>query len=113
MAFNVQSLRSATDDQIPSFLREAQNGTTTAVTHNTIYEWGLIGKGARIINNDSLNNLTVKLHDPNGTELIVPPSSELVLNEWFSTIIVTPDGSTGDFQLTIEVANLDEARKLR
>ena len=113
MAFNVETLKSASDDNIPSFLRQAENGTTAVITHQTFYEFGKLGKGARIINNDSLNNLTVKLHDPNGTELIVPPSSELVLNEWFSTIIVTPDGSTGDFQLTIEVANLDEARKLR
>jgi len=38
MSFNVQTLKSATDDQIPSFLRSPQNGTTTAIRHNTIYE---------------------------------------------------------------------------
>lgn len=111
MSFNVQTLKSATDDQIPSFLREAENGTTSVISHSTIMEWGLIGKGARIINNDSLNNLQVQLHADTGTALIVPPSSELVINEWFSTIICTPDGTTGDFQLTLEVADLREARK--
>jgi len=43
MSFNVQTLKSASDDLIPSFLRAAENGTTTAIRHNTIYEFGLIG----------------------------------------------------------------------
>jgi len=111
MSFNVQTLKSATDDTVPSFLREAENGTTTVIAHNTIYEWGLIGKGARIINNDGTANLQVQLHTDSATALIIPPSSELVINEWFAAIIVTPDGTTGDFQLTIEVAQLGDASK--
>jgi len=111
MSFNVQDLKSASDDLIPSFLREAENGTTTAIRHNTIYEFGLIGKGARIINNDSLNNLDVRLHNPQATILIVPPSSELVISEWFAEIHCEPDGTTGDYQITIELADLKEARK--
>jgi len=111
MSFNVQDLKSASDDLIPSFLREAENGTTTAIRHNTIYEFGLIGKGARIINNDSANNLDVRLHNPRGTVLVIPPNSELVINEWFAEIHCEPDAVTGDFQLTIELADLREARK--
>jgi len=113
MSFNVQTLKSATDDQIPSFLRTPENGTTTAIRHNTIYEFGLIGKGARIINNDSLNNLDVRLHNPQATIMIVPPSSELIIEEWFAEIHCEPDGTTGSFQLTIELASLSEARKRR
>jgi len=112
MSFNVETLRSASDDLIPSFLRAAENGTTTAINHNTFYEFGKIGKGARIINNDSLNNLDVRLHDPNATIQIVPPNSELVIQEWFAGIFCTPDGVTGDFQITLELANLNEAQKL-
>ena len=111
MSFNVQTLRSATDDLIPSFLRTPENGTTSAIRHNTIYEFGLIGKGARIVNNDSLNNLDVRLHNPQATILVVPPSSELVIEEWFAEIHCEPDGTTGTFQLTIELANLKEAKK--
>jgi len=111
MSFNVQDLKSASDDLIPSFLREAENGTTTAIRHNTIYEFGLIGKGARIINNDSANNLDVRLHNPRGTVLVIPPNSELVINEWFAEIHCEPDAVTGNFQLTIELADLREARK--
>lgn len=113
MSFNVEALKSATDDQIPSFLRTPENGTTTAIRHNTIYEFGKIGKGARVVNNDSLNNLDVRLHDPNATIQVVPPSSELVIEEWFSQIHCEPDGVTGDFQLTIEVANLRDATRRR
>jgi len=111
MSFNVETLKSASDDLIPSFLRAAENGTTTAIRHNTIYEFGLIGKGARIVNNDNSNNLDVRLHNPQATILIVPPSSELVLSEWFAEIHCEPDGTTGSFQLTIELAKLSEARK--
>jgi len=113
MSFNVQELRSATDDLIPSFLRTPENGTTTAIRHNTLYEFGLIGKGARIINNDATANLDVRLHNPNATIMIVPPSSELVIEEWFAEIHCEPDGTTGDFQLTIEVADLRDASQLR
>jgi len=113
MSFNVQTLRSATDDTIPSFLRTPENGTTAAIRHNTIYEFGLIGKGARIINNDSLADLDVRLHNPQATIMVVPPNSELVIEEWFAEIHCEPDAATGAFQLTIELANLNEAKKLR
>jgi len=111
MSFNVQTLKSASDDLIPSFLRAAENGTTAAIRHNTFYEFGLIGKGARIINNDSTNNLNVRLHNPRATILVVPPNSELVIAEWFAELHCEPDAVTGDFQLTIELADLKEAKK--
>jgi len=112
MSFDVRKFRSATDDLIPSFLRTPENGTTTAIRHNTIYEFGMIGKGARIINNDSLANLDVRLHNPQATILVVPASSELVINEWFAEIHCEPDGVTGDFQITIELSTLKDAGRL-
>jgi len=111
MSFDVQTLKAASDDNVPSFLRTPENGTTTAIRHNTIYEFALLGKGARIINNDSLNNLDVRLHNPQATIMIVPPSSELVVSEWFAEIHCEPDAVTGSFQLTIELADINEARK--
>ncbi len=113
MSFNVETLRSASDDLIPSFLRAAESGTTSAVNHNTFYEFGKIGKGARIVNNDSLNDLIVRLHDPSAVAQVVPPASEMVIQEWFAGIFLTPDGTTGDFQLTLELANLNDAQRLR
>jgi len=111
MSFNVEQFGSATNDNIPSFLRSPENGTTTAIRHNTIYEFGLMGKGARIINNDSLNDLDVRLHNPRATIMIVPPSSELVIEEWFAEIHCEPDAVTGTFQLTLEVAQFKDARR--
>jgi len=113
MSFVVEQLKSATDDTIPSFLRTPENGTTTNVNHSTFMEFGRIGKGARIINNDSAANLDVRLHDPNATIMIVPPSSELVLEEWFSLIFIEPDGTTGNWQLTLELALLSDAQRKR
>jgi len=111
MSFNVQTLKSATDTNVPSFLRAPENGTTSAIRHNTIYEFGRLGKGARVVNNDNINNLIVRLHNPLATAIIVPPSSELVINEWFAEIHCEPNATDGDFQLQIEVATIEDARK--
>jgi len=113
MSFDVQQLKSASDDLIPSFLRAAEVGTTTAIRHNTLYEFGLIGKGARIVNLDAVNELIVRLHNPRGTAQAVPPASEFSVTEWFAELHCEPDGTTGTFQLTLELANLDEARKIQ
>jgi len=112
MSFDVRTLKSATDTNVPSFLRTPENGTTSAIRHNTLLEWSVIGKGARVVNNDPSANLDVRLHNPRATIIVVPPSSELVINEWFSEIHCEPDGTTGNFQLQIEVAQLIDARKV-
>ncbi len=111
MSFDASRLKSASDDNVPSFLRGPENGTVTAIRHNTMYEWSVIGKGAVVINNDSLNNLDVRLQDPSAPPLVVPPNSQLVINEWFAQIHCEPDATTGDFQLTIEVAQFADAVK--
>jgi len=110
-AFNVQTLKAATNENVPSFLREAENGTTTAIRHDTILEFGLLGKGARIVNNDSTNNLNVRLHSSSGTILVIPPASELSIEEWFNEIHCEPNATTGNFQLTIELASQKDAKK--
>jgi len=113
MSFNISTLRSATDDSIESFLRAAENGTTAAIRHNTQLEFGLLGKGIRVVNNDNTNNLLVKLHDRNANPFIVPPSSELPIQEWFTEIHIEPDNVTGDFQITLELVESIDARRLR
>ena len=112
MSFDVTTFRSASDDNVPSFLRSPENGTTTAIRHDTLMEFSLIGKGVRVVNNDALANLIVRLHDPRATPIIVPPSSDLTFNEWFSQVHFEPDAVTGDFQFILEMANLQDARKL-
>jgi len=112
MSFNVETLRSASDDNIPSFLRSAEVGTTSAIRHNTIYEFGKIGKGARVVNLDATNELIVRIHNPRATAQAVPTSSEFIINEWFSEIHCEPDATTGTFQLTLELARLNDARRI-
>jgi len=109
--FDTGNLRAATNENIPSFLRTPEVGTTSNVSHDTAYEFGLLGKGARIVNLDSLNNLTVRLHDPAATAQIVPPSSEMSVEEWFTIIIVEPNATTGTFQLTLELATKIDATR--
>lgn len=111
MSFNVNTFKSATDTNVPSFLRAPENGTTSAIRHNTIYEFGKIGKGARVVNNDSLNVLNVRLHNPRATIIEIPTSSELNINEWFAEIHVEPNAVTGNFQLQIEIATIQDAKK--
>jgi len=112
MSFRVEDLRSASDDLVPSFLRTPENGTLTNISHNTIYEFGLIAKGARITNSDGTNNLILRLHNNRATAIIIPPNSDFNVNEWFAEIHLEPDSGTGSFQLTLEVAKLNEARKI-
>jgi len=106
-----QNLKAANDDRIPSSNREPEAFTTTAVRHDTIIEFGLIGKGARIINTDGTNNLTYRLHSNTGIARIIPPSSEIVIQEWFNQIHVEPDGTTGSGQLELELATFQDARR--
>jgi len=113
MSFNVETLRSASDDLVPSFLRAVEVGTTSAIRHNTIYEFGKIGKGARIVNLDSQNNLNVRLHNNRATVQAIPVNSEFLITEWFAEIHCEPNATTGTFQLTLELADLNEARKIR
>jgi len=110
-AFNVQKLKAATNENVPSFLRAPENGTITNVSHDTLFEFGLLGKGARIVNNDSVANLDVRLHSPTATIIIIPPSSELSIEEWFNEIHIEPDGATGNFQLILELASRVDALK--
>jgi len=105
------NLKAANDDRIPSSNRETEAFTTTAIRHDTILEFSLLGKGARIINTDGTNNLTYRLHSNRGIARIIPPSSEIVLQEWFAQIHIEPDGTTGSGQLELELAEFRDARR--
>ena len=112
MSFNVESLKSASDERRPSFLRTPENGTTTAIRHNTIYEFGKIGKGARIVNADNTNNLNVRLHNPRATIKFVSPISYLNITEWFSAIHCEPAATPRNFPSTLAFTTLTDARSV-
>ena len=110
-SFNARVLRSASDDLIPSENRETEAIGIVAIRHETLMEFGKLGKAARIINDDAVNNLTYRLHSRQGIARIVPPASEIVINEWFSEIHIEPDGVTGAGQLELELAFSRDARR--
>jgi len=107
MSFNVEELKSASDDNVPSFLRSPEVGTTSNISHNTIYEFGKIAKGARVVNLDSANALVLRLHNNRAVAQSIPVNSEFLISEWFAEIHLEPDGTTGTFQLTLELATLN------
>jgi len=112
-SFNSSELKSASDDLIPSENREPQAFTTAAVRFNTLIQFGKLGKAARLINDDAVNTLTYRLHNPLGIARIVPASSEITINEWFSELHVIPDGTTGVGQIELELAFSRDARRIR
>jgi len=103
-SFNAEILKSASDDNIPSSNREPEAFTIAVVSHDTLLEFGKLGKAARIINDDAVNGLTYRLHSNRGIARVVPAASEITIQEWFSIIILTPDGVTGVGQLELELA---------
>jgi len=112
-SFNASELKSASDDLIPSENREPQAFTTAAIRFDTLIQFGKIGKAARIINDDSVNNLTYRLHNPQGIARLVPPASEITINEWFTELHIEPDAVTGAGQLELELAFTRDARRTR
>jgi len=110
-SLNVSQLKSASDDTVPSSNREPEAFTTVVIRHETLLEFGMIGKGARIINDDVLNDLTYRLHSNRGLARIIPPSSEITIQEWYSQIHIEPDAVTGLGQLELELATFKDAKK--
>lgn len=110
-SINFSDFKSASDDEIPSQNREPEAFTTVAIRHDALLEFGLIGKGARIINDDVLNDLIYRLHSNRGIARVIPPAGEIIVQEWYSQIHVEPDGVSGAGQLELELATLKDARR--
>jgi len=108
---NYENLKASSDIDIPFFPRDPENFTTAVLNHSTVLEFSRICKRARIINNDAVNQLIFRVHSNRGTARIVPPSTELTINEWFSDIFITPDGVTGDGQLEMDLVKIEDAKK--
>jgi len=104
-----QDLRSATNDSIPSTIREPETIGTAAIAHDTLLQFRGLGKGARIINTDGTNNLVYRLHSNTAIARTIPPSSEILIQEWFTQIFITPDGTTGAGQLELEIAKVSDS----
>jgi len=102
--------RQSTELDIDSRLPE--DFTTAVVNHFCSMEFGGWAVGAKIINNDSLNEIIYRLHSNRGTPRVVPISSEITINEWFDIITITPDSGTGSGQLELDIVQFRNARKI-
>jgi len=109
----IETLKPASSLELQKISRLPEDFTTAVVAHFCSMEFGGFGVGARIINNDAAANLVYRLHSNRGTARIVPPSSEITINEWFDIIVLTPDAATGTGQLEIDVVPFIEAMRRR
>jgi hypothetical protein len=112
MSFSTEGFRSPVDDKTPTVDIEPINFTNAAVRRNFALELNLVAKEARIENNDSVQNITVRLHSNRGVPRTVPPNSELIIRQWFSEIHVEPNaGATGTSQLEVSLVRPEDARR--
>jgi len=108
---NTELLKPVSSTELVKNTRLPEDFTTAVVAHFCSQEFGGYGVGARIINNDGVNTLTYRLHSNRGTARIVPINSEIVLNEWFDIIVITPNAVTGVGQLELDIVSFQDARR--
>jgi len=85
--------------------------TTANINHFCSMEFGGYGIHARIINTDALASCTVRLHNPGNIARVIPPSSELIIDEWFDIIRIEPNGVSGAGQLELDIVLFKDATK--
>ena len=107
---NPEFLKPASSLELRKVSRLPEDFTTVVLAHFCSMEFGGYGVGAKIINNDSLNTVTYRLHSDRGTPRIVPVSSEIEINEWFDIIVITPNAVTGAGQLELDIVSFEEAK---
>lgn len=108
----IESLKPSSSLELNKNAREPEDFTTAEVRHFCSMEFKGWGVGAKIINDDSLNTVTVRLHSNRGRARIVPINSDLEINEWFDIIIITPNGVSGSGQLELDIVAFLDAKKV-
>lgn len=111
-SISFQGFKPASSDEIPFEAREPEDFTTAVLNHSCVLEFNRVCKRARIVNEDTVNNLTVRLHSNTGAARVIPPNSDAVINEWFSDIFITPDNVTGNGQLELDLVKIEDARRV-
>jgi len=108
---NIQTLKPAQSTELKRVAIEPQNFTTATVNFFLSMQNGGWGVAAKIINNDAANSCTFRLHSNRGVARIVPPSSEITINEWFDILIIEPDATDGQGQVEIDIVVFQDAKK--
>jgi len=105
----IERLKPASSLELLKTSREPEDFTTVAISHFCSMEFRGWAVGAKIINDDGLNTVTVQLHSNRGRNRIVAINSELTINEWFDIIVVTPNAVSGLGQLELDIVAFKEA----
>lgn len=74
-------------------------------------QFGQLCRGIRIINNDSLANVTYRTQSPSAPLRTVPPSSDETIEGWTSYIEINPDPVSGDGIVEIDLVPMQYAKK--
>jgi len=106
---NIETLKPASSLELIKQAREPEDITTAVVRHMCSMQFGGWGVGAKITNDDALNVIIFRLHSDAGRARTVPINSNVVVNEWFDIIIITPDAVTGSGQLELDIVPFKEA----
>lgn len=85
--------------------------TTTAIRRNFALENGLIAKEIRVVNDDTTNACTVRLHSRGGRARTVPASSDVIIRQWVSEIHVEPNAVSGEGLIEVALVRLEDARR--
>lgn len=107
-AVNSEVLKSASDPNIPFFTRP-ENFTIAQLRRDSLPEFGKLIKALKVINNDSLANVTVRLQSPSAPLQTIPPSSDQTFIGWTSYIEINPDPASGSGQIEIDLVDLSDA----
>jgi len=94
-----------------SFYTSDQSFTTSVVNIDLKTQFQAYAKTFRIVNQDSVNNLSYRQGSVSGISKIVPPNSEVVVNGWESFIQITPNAGTGAGFIEFDLVNVPDAYK--
>jgi len=95
------------DKNKPKTLTEDIQWTTSVVRLSPGDQRGMMGIRATIDNQDSSNSITFTKNGVGGTAYIIPPNSIGVIeNELLKSITVTPNATTGQGLLSMDMSTL-------
>jgi hypothetical protein len=97
-------LKSANDTQIP-FSTLKIPFTTSQVRIDTQYQYGMLCKALRIVNNDNVNSITFRTISPNNPLDVVEPATEATSQSWTSYVEINPDPVTGNGLVELELVD--------
>lgn len=101
-------LKSPSDPLIP-FLTEPIEFTTSQVLLSALQKYGMLIKGYRIVNNDAVNNCTLRTKSPFAPLDTIEPSVEASNQEWTDYFELNPNAVTGSGMIELQLVRKEDA----